>query len=49
MSMQGRECVRQFAPPLWLMTKGNLPANHSTLFPVVENYQSQFMKLWGKA
>src|SRR5947209_3511383 len=41
--------VQLTPPPLWLMTKGNLPSNHSTLFPVVENYQSQFMKLWGKA
>jgi ribose transport system substrate-binding protein len=32
----------------WLMTKSDLPSS-STLFPVVANYQSDFLKLWGKS
>jgi ABC-type sugar transport system substrate-binding protein len=40
--------VLQTAPPLWLITKANLPANHAQLFPNVVDYQSQFLKLWGK-
>jgi ABC-type sugar transport system substrate-binding protein len=41
--------VLQTAPPLWLITKANLPASHTQLFPNVETYQSQFLKLWGKS
>ncbi|MGZ4251275.1 MAG: substrate-binding domain-containing protein [Solirubrobacteraceae bacterium] len=41
--------VQLTAPPLWLVTKANLPAAHSALFPDVTNYQAQFLKLWGKA
>ncbi len=40
--------VQLTPPPLWLITKSNLPADHSTLFPLVADYQSQFLKLWGK-
>jgi ribose transport system substrate-binding protein len=36
-------------PPMWLVTKANLPTNYSSLFPDVTSYQSQFLKLWGKA
>jgi hypothetical protein len=41
--------VQQTPPPLWLVTKENLPSAHSSLFPDVTNYQAQFLKLWGKA
>ena len=41
--------VQLTAPPLWLVTKANLPTAHSALFPDVTNYQSQFLKLWGKS
>ncbi|MBV8733760.1 MAG: substrate-binding domain-containing protein [Solirubrobacterales bacterium] len=36
-------------PPHWLITKANLPSNHSQLFPDVTDYQAQFLKLWGKS
>jgi ABC-type sugar transport system substrate-binding protein len=32
----------------WLLTKASLPANYSYLFPLVANYQQDFLKLWGK-
>ena len=41
--------VQQTAPPVWLVTKANLPAAHSSLFSDIPDYQSQFMKLWGKS
>jgi ribose transport system substrate-binding protein len=41
--------VQSTPPPLWLVTKENLPSNHSSLFPDVTDYQSQFLKLWGKS
>jgi ribose transport system substrate-binding protein len=41
--------VLQTPPPRWLITKANLPANHSTTFPNVETYNTQFLKLWGKS
>jgi ABC-type sugar transport system substrate-binding protein len=41
--------VQLTPPPLWLITKSNLPANHTQLFPNVQTYNTQFMKLWGKA
>jgi ribose transport system substrate-binding protein len=41
--------VQLTPPPLWLVTKANLPSDHSNLFPDVTNYQAQFLKLWGKA
>jgi ABC-type sugar transport system substrate-binding protein len=37
--------VKLTAPPLWLLTKQNVP-NTKTIFPVVANYKSQFLKLW---
>ena len=40
--------VQQTAPPLWLVTKANLPGTHTNVFPDVTDYESQFMKLWGK-
>jgi ribose transport system substrate-binding protein len=40
--------VQLTPPPLWMVTKANLPAAHSNLFPDVSDYQTQFMKLWGK-
>ena len=41
--------VQLTPPPMWLVTKANLPSSHSNLFPNVPGFQSQFMKLWGKA
>jgi ABC-type sugar transport system substrate-binding protein len=40
--------VQQTAPPQWLVGKSGLPST-SELFPVVPDYRSQFLKLWGKA
>jgi ribose transport system substrate-binding protein len=40
--------VQLTPPPVWLVTKTNLPASHASLFPDVASYQSQFLKLWGK-
>jgi ABC-type sugar transport system substrate-binding protein len=40
--------VQMTALPLWLVTKSNLPSDHSQPFPVVSNSQAQFLKLWGK-
>jgi ABC-type sugar transport system substrate-binding protein len=40
--------VQLTPPPLWLLTKSNLPSDHTQLFPNVVNYQTEFMKLWGK-
>jgi ABC-type sugar transport system substrate-binding protein len=37
------------AIPLWLITKSTLPADHSTQFPNVETYNTQFLRLWGKS
>jgi ABC-type sugar transport system substrate-binding protein len=41
--------VQMTALPHWLMTKSNLPSEHSQVFPVVSDYKSQFLKLWGKS
>jgi hypothetical protein len=41
--------VQLTPPPQWLVTKANLPASQGSLFPNVPGYESQFMKLWGKA
>jgi hypothetical protein len=41
--------VQQTPPPLWLVTKDNMPSDHANLFPDVTNYETQFMKVWGKA
>ncbi|HEV3053353.1 MAG TPA: substrate-binding domain-containing protein [Solirubrobacteraceae bacterium] len=40
--------VQLTRPPLWMVTKANLPSGHANLFPDVTAYQSQFLKLWGK-
>ena len=40
--------IEQTAPPLWLLNKDNLPSDYTKLFPNVADYQSQFLKLWGK-
>jgi ABC-type sugar transport system substrate-binding protein len=40
--------IEQTAPPQWLLTKEALPST-SQLFPVVQDYRNQFLKLWGKA
>jgi ribose transport system substrate-binding protein len=37
------------APPLWMLTKDNLPEDYTKLFPNVESYESEFLKLWGKS
>jgi ABC-type sugar transport system substrate-binding protein len=41
--------IEQTPPPRWLLTKENLPSNYTELFPVVPDYESKFLKLWGKA
>jgi ribose transport system substrate-binding protein len=41
--------VEHTPPPLWLVTKDNLPSDYTKIFPDVENFDSQFMQLWGKA
>lgn len=41
--------IEQTPPPLWLLTKDNLPSDYTKLFPNVPDYQSKFLKLWGKA
>jgi ABC-type sugar transport system substrate-binding protein len=39
----------QLTPPSrWLLTKDNLPSDYTKLFPVVPDYESKFLKLWGK-
>jgi ribose transport system substrate-binding protein len=39
----------QLTPPSrWLLTKDNLPSDYSKLFPVVPDYETKFLKLWGK-
>jgi ABC-type sugar transport system substrate-binding protein len=42
------EPIEHTAPPLWMMTKDNLPSDSTKLFPNVESYKDQFLKLWGK-
>jgi ribose transport system substrate-binding protein len=39
--------VQLTAPPLWLVTKQNVP-NTTGIFPIVSSYKTQFLKLWGK-
>jgi ABC-type sugar transport system substrate-binding protein len=39
--------IKQTPPPLWLVGKSGLPSTNE-LFPVVQDYRSQFLKLWGK-
>jgi ABC-type sugar transport system substrate-binding protein len=41
--------IEQTPPPRWLLTKDNLPSEYTKLFPVVPDYESEFLKLWGKA
>jgi ribose transport system substrate-binding protein len=41
--------VQLTPPPVWMVTKANLPSGHTNLFPDVPTYESQFLKLWGKA
>jgi len=37
------------SPPLWMVTADNIPEGATKgLFPVVEDYQEQFKKIWGK-
>jgi ABC-type sugar transport system substrate-binding protein len=37
-----------FIPPVWILTKSNLP-NDTSFTPTVANVQSEFAKLWGKS
>jgi ribose transport system substrate-binding protein len=39
--------VKLTAPPLWFVTKANVP-NATGIFPIVPTYKAQFAKLWGK-
>ena len=41
--------IEHTPPPLWLLTKDNLPSDYTKLFPNVEDYESNFLKLWGKS
>jgi ribose transport system substrate-binding protein len=41
--------IEQTPPPRWLLTKDNLPPEYTKLFPNVANFESEFLKLWGKA
>ena len=36
-------------PPYWLVKKDTAPDDTSAAFPVVEDYEAQWQKLWGKA
>ena len=41
--------VQETKPEFWLMTKDNAPATiDGPAFPIVEDYQAQWDKLWGK-
>jgi ABC-type sugar transport system substrate-binding protein len=41
--------VQDQSPPLWIVTPENMPEGATEgLFPVVEDYQEQFLKAWGK-
>jgi len=40
---------QQTAPPYWLMTKETMPKLNGPIFPVIEDYQAQWAKIWGKA
>ena len=42
------QTIAMTPPPHWVVTKDNLPTA-TQLFPVVADYRTQFMKLWGKA
>jgi ribose transport system substrate-binding protein len=36
-------------PPYWLVKKDTVPADTSKAFPVVDGYEAQWKKLWGKS
>jgi len=40
--------IEQTPPSRWLLTKDNLPSDYTKLFPAVPDYESKFLKLWGK-
>jgi ABC-type sugar transport system substrate-binding protein len=41
--------VHESAPPLWIVTPQNMPAEATKgLFPVVASYRDEFKKIWGK-
>ena len=41
--------VEETTPEFWLMTKENAPGPiDGPAFPIVEDYQAQWSKLWGK-
>jgi ABC-type sugar transport system substrate-binding protein len=41
--------VEDQSPPLWIVTPENMPEGATEgLFPVVENYEEEFKKAWGK-
>jgi ABC-type sugar transport system substrate-binding protein len=40
--------IKETAPPLWIMTKGNAPGGTDKLFPVVAGYRDQFKQAWGR-
>jgi ribose transport system substrate-binding protein len=44
----GVPIVEAFDPPVWLLTKDNVPST-TELFPLVLTTKDQFAKLWGKA
>ncbi|KQV73804.1 hypothetical protein ASC61_01565 [Aeromicrobium sp. Root344] len=39
--------VNDAGPPYWLITKSTVPSDTSKPFPVVEDYQAQWDKVWG--
>jgi ABC-type sugar transport system substrate-binding protein len=39
--------VNDAGPPYWLVTKSTVPSDTSKPFPVIEDYQAQWDKLWG--
>ena len=42
--------VEQTPPEFWLMTKENMPsAINGPAFPIVQDYKTQWAKLWGKS
>jgi ribose transport system substrate-binding protein len=40
--------IEQIHPPLWIMTKDNLPNTTAKVFPLVESYRDEFKQAWGK-
>ena len=41
--------IVEAGPPYWLMKPDTVPANTSKDFPLVEDYKTKWMELWGKA